>query len=218
MSREPVTVVYGVDPLCGWCFAIGEQLREARAQLAGEVTWEVALGGLVTGERVRPIALDADYLRRGLAQVEQASGRRAAEAYWTDLVGPGTWVSDSGPVVAAVVAVRDLAGDEAAMDLAHLLCDRMYLSGRAPDDPDQVRAGSAALGLDPDAVLARWRSDEGQEAAQAENARARALGVTTYPSLFVRQGRQLTPVLAGYAPAPVIVDTIRQLARRSVTA
>lgn len=202
-------VVYAVDPLCGWCFAIGDALRAARRELAGEVRWEVALGGLVTGDRVRPIREDADYLRRGIAMVRAASGRDAGAAYWRDLVDPGTWISDSGPSVRAIVAVRDLAGDDAALDTAHLLCDGMFLDGRAPDDPAQVRDVVAGLGLDVDAVLARWNSDEGRVAAEAENRRARAMGVTVYPSLFVRRGGSLVPVLTGWAPADAIVTGIR---------
>jgi protein-disulfide isomerase-like protein with CxxC motif len=34
------TVVYAVDPLCGWCFAIVDEARAARAALADTVRWE----------------------------------------------------------------------------------------------------------------------------------------------------------------------------------
>lgn len=207
-----VTVVYGVDPLCGWCFGIGEALRAARRELADEVQWEVALGGLVVGERVRPVAEDAAYLRQGLAQVERTTGRRAGPSYWREVVEPGTWISDSEPAVRAVVAVRDLAGDDAALDVAYALCDGMYLDGRTPDDPAHVRQVAADRGLDADAVLDRFSSADGRTAVQREYARARGLGITTYPSLFVRRGAALIPVVAGYAPTEAIVEGIRAAA------
>lgn len=208
-------MVYGVDPLCGWCFAIGQALAQARTELADEVRWEVALGGLVVGERVRPVREDAAYLRAGFAAVEQASGRRPGEAYWRDVVEPGTWVSDSEPAVRAVVAARDLAGDDTAIDVAHRLTDGLYLEGRTPDDPDQVERVGEAGGVGGEALLGRWRSPEAAEAVQREYARARGLGVTTYPSLFVRSagGGPLTPVLAGYAPADKIVAGVRRAMR-----
>ena len=209
------TVVYGVDPLCGWCFAIGDALRQARTELGDEVRWEVALGGLVVGERVRPVAEDADYLRAGFAAVERASGRRPGPAYWDGVVTPGTWVSDSEPAVRAVVAARDLAGDDAAVTVAHLLCDGLYLDGRTPDDPAQVEAVGETSGLGGRTLLERWESIEGRQAVIEEYARARSLGITTYPSLLVRlpgDGR-LSPGVAGFAPADAIVAGVRRAAR-----
>lgn len=48
-------VVYGYDPLCGWCFAAGPAMAEVRRTLADEVTFEVACGGLVSGEQTVPV-------------------------------------------------------------------------------------------------------------------------------------------------------------------
>ena len=213
LASDLPTVVYGVDPLCGWCFAIGDALRQARTELDGAVRWEVALGGLVVGERVRPIREDADYLNAGFAAVERASGRRPGPAYWAEVVGPGTWVSDSEPAVRAVVAARDLADDDAAVTVAHLLCDGLYLDGRTPDDPSQIEAVGEAAGIGGRALLERWESAEGRAAVALEYARARSLGITTYPSLFVRaaDGGPLVPVVAGYAPADAIVARIRRI-------
>ena len=211
VSSDLPTIVYGVDPLCGWCFAIGDALRQARTDLEGEVRWEVALGGLVVGERVRPVGEDADYLRAGFAAVERASGRRPGPAYWSEVVGPGTWVSDSEPAVRAVVAARDLADDDAAVTVAHLLCDGLYLDGRTPDDPGQIEAVGDAAGVGGSALIERWGSAEGRAAVPREYGRARRVGITTYPSLFVRLPgtTELIPVAAGFAPAGAIVEGVR---------
>lgn len=207
------TVVYAVDPLCGWCFAIGDEAGQARVLLGDTVRWEVALGGLVVGDRVGPVGEGAAYVRRNAPIAERASGRRFGEAYWRRLVDPGTWVHDSGPPVRAVVATRDLAGDEAAIDVHQALCDGMFLDGHAPDGPGQVRAVTSALGLDADAILARWGSPEGHAAAHAENARARDLGITTYPSMFLRRGPdRLWPLLTGFATSAQIVAAITDAA------
>jgi putative protein-disulfide isomerase len=212
------TVVYAVDPLCGWCFAIGDEARAARAALAESVHWEVALGGLVTGDRVGPISKDADYLRRNAPSAERASGRRFGVAYWRRLVEPGTWVHDSGPPVRAVVATRDLAGDAAAIDVHQALCDGMFVHGRAPDDPSQVQAVTSALGLDAEAIVERWQSAAGHAAARAESARARSMGITTYPSMFLRRGPHLLdPVFTGFATSAQIVAAVAEATARAGT-
>jgi putative protein-disulfide isomerase len=216
------TIVYANDPLCGWCFAIGPSLNEARRRLGSAVDWRVECGGLVVGERIRPIALDREYLRAGLAQVEQASGRRATDTYYRDVVEPGTWVSASEPACRAVLIVQEMAGTPLAMDFSHALTDALYLDGRVPDAPETVHDVALALGLDGPALIERWSSPTAPAATQSAFQRARALGVTTYPSLFlavngvsdgaespVARSPKLLPLLEGFATADTIESIVR---------
>lgn len=46
-------LIYGMDPLCGWCFGIGPAMRRVMADHP-DVPVVPVLGGLVTGERVGP--------------------------------------------------------------------------------------------------------------------------------------------------------------------
>lgn len=210
-------LVYGNDPLCGWCFAIGPALLDARARLGDLVRWRLETGLLVTGERVRPIAQDRGYLRQGLAQVEAVAGRRAGDAYWRDVVEDGTWVSDSEPAVRAVVTARELApGVELAF--SHALTDALYLEGRRPDDPDTLRALAGRFDLDGEHLVAAWASDEARRSTAEAAARARALGVETYPSLFLLEPDGTPrPLLAGYADADTIEAAVRAAVGATVT-
>ena len=77
---------------------------------------------------------------------------------------------------------------------------------------------TAALGLDADAVVARWQSPEGHAAARVENTRARGMGITTYPSMFVRRGPdQLDPLFAGFATSAQIVAVVTGATARAST-
>ena len=205
-DRRP-QVIYGNDPLCGWCFAIGPDLQEARRRLGDSVGWRIECGGLVTGERVRPVAEDRGYLERGLATVRAASGREAGPAYYDGILAEGTWVSDSEPVCRAVLVVRDLAG-EAAIDFSHRLTDSLYLHGREPDAPETIAWAATQTGLDADAVVARWLRPEARALTREGFLGARRLGVAMYPSLLVSIDGVWTTVLAGYAPADEIVERV----------
>jgi putative protein-disulfide isomerase len=209
-------LLYGNDPLCGWCFAIGPALLEARRRLGDLVRWRLETGLLVTGGRVRPIAHDRDYLRQGLAQVAAIAGRRVGDAYWRDIVEDGTWVSDSEPAVRAVVVARELApGSELAF--SHALTDALYLDGRRPDDPATLRTIAEELGLDGDEVVATWGTDAARRSTAEAATQARALGVETYPSLFLLEPDGTPrPLLAGYADADTIEATVRAAVRTPV--
>jgi putative protein-disulfide isomerase len=202
------TVVYANDPLCGWCFAIGPSLNEARERLGGDVQWHLACGGLVTGDRVRPIALDSDYLVAGFAQVKAASGREPGERYWSDVVKPGTWISNSEPACRAVLLAQQRR-PEIAMQFSHALTDALYLHGQTPDNPETLGM-VAEYGLDPVQFIAAWDTQTAVDMTAAAFAHARSLGVTTYPSLFLEVGSQLVPILAGFANASDIEARVRQ--------
>jgi putative protein-disulfide isomerase len=207
VSPERPVVVYGNDPLCGWCFAIGPDLVEAKRRTEDRFEWRIECGGLVVGERVHPIALDRDYLVAGLEQVRRATGRSAGTAYFDGLLAAGTWISNSEPSCRAVIAARSLE-PMLAIDFSHGLSDALYLEGREPDAPDTIRDVADSVGLDGVELVARWSSPE----AKAELARAfghaRAIGITTYPSLFVEWRGERIPVLAGYAGADTIVERL----------
>lgn len=203
------TVVSGNDSLCGWCFAIGPDLLQARATLGGEVDWRVETGGLVTGERVRPIAKDRDYLRQGFASVRAVAGREVGDAYWRDVVEPGTYVSDSEPAVRAVVVARELSpGSERAF--SHALTDALFLAGRVPDDPATVAHVAEQVGIDGAALAERWRTDDARAATATAFVRARRFGITTYPSLFLEAtDGSVQPLVTGYADVTSIVERVR---------
>jgi len=208
-DATPPVIVYGNDVLCGWCFATGPAIAEARRRLGDEVRWRIECGGLVVGERVRPVGADREYLIAGLAQVEMLSGRRAGSAYIERVLDVGTWVSDSEPACRAVLTAQDMA-PKSAIDFSHWLTDALYLDGRVPDDPDVLREAAAANGIDGDELVARWSGEEAQAQTSAAFQRARALGVTTYPSLFLQREGYLVPLLAGYAPAEEIESVVRR--------
>lgn len=221
MSDDDVTrptVVYGNDVLCGWCFATGPQIAEAKRRLGDAVDWRVECGGLVVGDRVRPIAADREYLVAGLAQVASVTGRRAGERYYSEVLSPGTWVSASEPACRAVLVAQEMR-PEAAVDFSHWLTDALYLDGRVPDDPSTLRDACAAHGIDDEALVTRWGTPGAAAMTRNSFSRARRLGVNVYPSLFLQVGAgPLEPLVEGYAPADDIEATIREALVGSRTA
>ncbi|HXV94127.1 MAG TPA: DsbA family protein [Pseudonocardia sp.] len=208
MSPGRPVVVYGFDPLCGWCFGFGPAFAEVRATLADEVDFVLACGGLVTGERVRPVAADAGYLRAGLVRVEAATGVRAGPGF-DALLERGTWVSDSEPVCRALYVARETAGDGPAIELGAALSRAFYVDGAEPDDPQVLRRLADGVRLDGEVLVERWSGPDARRGTAAWFARSRAAGVRTYPSLLVPLGGALLPLLEGVAPAADVVAAIR---------
>jgi len=115
-----------------------DALDEARAALGDEVRWEVAMGGLVTGARVRPVAHDAAYLTAGLQRVAEVTGRHAGAAFTARILGPGRWVADSEPPCRAILAAEELGGVDAALAVCRGLSDALYIHGQEPDRAEVI--------------------------------------------------------------------------------
>jgi putative protein-disulfide isomerase len=198
LNMKP-SIVLAFDPLCGWCFAFEPVLTQLRKKFATRFDFEIAMGGLVTGERVRPVAEDAEYLRRGLAMVEQRTGVKAGAAYFTRILEPGTWISNSEPPARAIRLARELSGEAAALDLAAAFTTALYVDGDAPDDPEVIERLATRLGLPTKPLLKRWLEPTEIDQSELSFAQERKRGILSYPSAFLKQGKgqPLLQILSG---------------------
>lgn len=209
MTERDEELIYGFDPLCGWCFAFGPTYRAVRAAHP-DLPVQMRYGGLVLGERVGPIAGHRDYLLRGLEQVRLTAGVAAGAAFLEGLLADGTYVSDSEPPCRAIYAMERLAPESAA-DFAAALPDIHYIDGRPLDDLATLAGLAERHGADPAAFAALWGSAEARTGVQAAFAAARAFGIRSYPTLLYRRGPQLQLVAQGFAPPGAAVARVAAL-------
>jgi putative protein-disulfide isomerase len=204
-------LIYGFDPLCGWCFAFRPTMAAVRAAFP-ELPIRILMGGLVVGERVRPIKHDREYLIRGLEQVRQTAGVAAGAAFFEGLLAQGTYVSNSEPPCRAVVVAKELNPTN-AYAFADSLPEAYYINGRPLDDDGVIGDLAAAQGYDRAEFLEHWHSSSARDATQAAFAAAHAQGITMYPTLRYRKGEQITTVVRGFmTPADTVaqITTLRQ--------
>jgi putative protein-disulfide isomerase len=179
MSATRLTYVF--DAYCGWCLGFGPAVRELAATRKGEVELEVVSGGLFRGPHRSPLR-EMPYVAEANRRIEQLTGARFGEGYLS-LVADGTFVMDSDAAAVGFAALRAEAPDR-ALELAGAMQHAFYVDGLSLSEPETYRALARAAGLEAGAVLARLRSAETRAAAVAGFARARELGVTSYPTLL----------------------------------
>jgi putative protein-disulfide isomerase len=211
-------LVVAFDPLCGWCFAFEPVLTQLRKNYATRFDFEIAMGGLVTGERVRPVAADADYLRRGLAMVEQRSGVKAGPAYFKRILEPGTWISNSEPPARAIRLARELSGETTALDLAAAFTSALYVDGDAPDDAKVIERLATRLELPAQELLQRWHIPQEVHNSALSFAREKNRGILSYPSAFLKQANNqpLLQVLSGAVSLEQASQVLDEIEKASV--
>jgi protein-disulfide isomerase-like protein with CxxC motif len=211
-------VIIAHDPLCGWCFGSAVETEKLADLLQTHgMLFEVRCGGLVIGERVRAVRHDADYLRAGLAQVEQVTGQRAGDRFLLGLLADGAYVSDSEPLCRLLWCIRS-HGPRTILSVGAELSSAFYRLGLPPTDRDVLAHALQCQGIEADPVLLEWDSDAAREGVASWMAEARLFGVTTYPSVLVRKPATnggpdtFEMVSSGFESAHLVFERLRHLA------
>ncbi|NJN17595.1 MAG: DsbA family protein [Oscillochloris sp.] len=208
-------LLYGFDPLCGWCFAFGPTIDAIRAEHA-DLAIELRYGGLVVGERVAPIAASRDYLRSGLAQVAQRAGVAAGDAFYNGLLSEGSYVSNSEPPCRAIWAAEQVAPDR-ALDFALALPQAFYQEGMPLDDERVLTTLAERHNIESQRLLALWRSGEARTNTQTAFIQTRAAGFTSYPTLAYQQGARTILIARGWLAPTEAVAQINNLRTQSAS-
>ena len=183
------TLIYGYDPICGWCYGAAPAIRRA----AEIVPVRIVMAGLVTGHRAGPAAAMEGYVRHASERLRAVTGRAPSEAFYDWMRGPGA-VAASGPPAVAVHAVMRLA-PEAALPFAHALTEAHYEEGLDTNDP-----GAYAPLLARHAPGVALPDIHDEDLADAAFAEGRAMGIDAFPTLILERDGAAERLPAIYDP------------------
>ena len=188
------TLIYGYDPICGWCYGAAPAIRAA----AEIIPVRLVMAGLVVGPRVGPAAEKESYVRQAAGNLRAVTGRAPSEAFFQWMRRPDA-VADSGPPAVAIDAVRR-NHPEAALRFAQAVTEAHYAEGMDPNDP----ASYAPL-LAEHAPTVTLPDIHDPGLADAAFAEGRRLGIAAFPTLLVaHDDGQITPLPMNYAPAALV--------------
>ena len=195
-------LIYGFDPLCGWCYGFAPAMRAVVAAHP-DMPVTLALPGLVTGARIGPYAEMEGYIRGASDRLRAVTGRAPSEAFFAHITTPGV-TGNSHPPIAAIAEVAE-AAPEAELAFAHAICEAHFERGADLNRPETHAEIAAELGLDlrPDPsdtarAMSRMREDA-------------AYGISSFPTLIVAEGDRgiALPSVYGLDEAVAAVGTAR---------
>ena len=192
-------IIYAYDPLCGWCYGFIPVMR-AVAEAHPVTPIDVRMGGLVTGERVAPYSAARPYIVQAAARMGDVTGRPLSDAFFEEILTRDDIVSNSAQPCAAVLAVRE-GGDplgRQALAYAHALQEAHFEEAMDVNDPATHAHVAARVGVEAPTVPDYQGA---QDAVAAEFAAARALGISSYPTVLKMADKRLSMVPLDYDPA-----------------
>lgn len=174
-------LVYGFDPLCGWCYGFGP-VMERLTRVRPELPIELVLGGLVTGDRVGPYARMVDYIRGASEQMTAVTGQALSEKFFALIEDPTT-LSASAPPSWVLMKVRE-AHPSRVLDYARVLQSMHFQEGQDLNAIDtHLRVARRIEVTLPDVSPFPEVTDTHPEIA-SEFDRARTLDIASFPTVF----------------------------------
>ncbi|MBY2918776.1 DsbA family protein [Rhizobium leguminosarum] len=193
-------LVLAADPMCSWCYGFGKQmglLLERRP-----VSLKIILGGLRAGATDVLDDAGKQFRLHHWGKVEEASG---VPFNREGLLARKGFVYDTEPVCRAVVTARILKPEADLLSVFRAFQHAFYVDALDTTDGSVLAViGSRALTelghpVSSEEFLAEWNKRSTIEEAATDFATVRAMGVSSFPTLFLKNGETLRKVGAGYA-------------------
>ena len=196
-------LIYGFDPICGWCYGAVPAMRALRQAMPG-LPIRLVMSGLVTGERVGPYAEMEGYIRGASETLKRVTGRAPSDAFFDLIRTPGVQ-GNSAPPSVAIGAVRR-ARPDAALPFAHAVIEAHFERGADLNDP--ATYASLLSEHAPGVALPDLSDPALAEAAWAEG---RAMGIRSFPTFAVVRNGQAEVLPSLYDP-DALIDAVREKA------
>lgn len=200
-------LVYGFDPLCGWCFGFIPAL-EALVRQRPDMTVQLALGGLVTGERIRPYAELAGYIKQSSERLVQVTGQHLGAAFFERILTRTDVLASSIAPSAAILQVRQ-ARPEKTLAFAHAVQRAHFEQGKDLNEPAIYADLLTQMALD--IAIELPPGQQCPDFLTAEFRATRAMGISTFPTVLVRSDGGLKPLPTTYNPGDFITQVSSHL-------
>ncbi|WP_373991754.1 DsbA family protein [Duganella sp. BuS-21] len=204
-------LLYVGDPMCSWCYGFGKEMSELLA-MHPELELEIIVGGVRAGATDVLDQAGKEFRLEHWVRVEANSGlpfNREA------LMARENFVYDTEPICRAVVTARRLAPQADLLAVFRALQQAFYVDGLDTTD-GRVLAGvvGAQLRLDVEAVLRVWEDSATVAETKADFARARSLGVRSFPALLLDTDKGIVEVSGGYAHVAQLEQNLQKALAR----
>ena len=200
-------LIYFADPMCSWCYGFSPVIAQVRQTFGRALPIQLVMGGLRPGTDQPATEQGRIELKVHWEHVHEATGLPFDDSV---LDRPG-FLYDTDPAARAVVRVRREDG-EAALLFLRRLHHAFYAQAQDVTKPEVLADLAAEFGVDRDAFLADFETDDLKHETWNDYATAQRAGVTGFPTLVGGPNEEghFGIVNRGYQPAPAVLTVLHQ--------
>lgn len=199
-------LIYFADPMCSWCYGFSPVIEEIRRAFGRALPVKAIMGGLRPGTETPMTEAAKREIVGHWTHVHEATGLPFDE-HALDREG---FRYDTDPAARAVVVARR-ESDELAVAYLGRAQRAFYAEGRDVTSAEVLADLAAELGLDPQAFLDQWNSEDAKQETWRDYAIAQRAGATGFPTLVggPNEAGVYGVVTRGYAPAEQVVGVLK---------
>lgn len=194
-NKKPL-VYYFFDPLCGWCYGFGPVMMEFYRQHKAEYNFEIVSGGMLVGNRIKPIGSMKDFLLQAYKQVEKTTGITFGDGFLKTLE-KGTAVYSSVEPSIALEVFKSYQNDE-ALAFAHDLQKAIYFDGIEPAEISHYKSLAEKWNIKGDEFVEKMKDPAFLEKAEAGFRLSKQLGVSGFPAILIYKSGQFHQISEGF--------------------
>lgn len=200
-------IIYVYDALCGWCYGFSAVMQRFYHEHRDQLNFTVLSGGMMTGDRARPIAESMAYISEAYRVVEERTGVQFGQPFLDNILHPGTYISSSEkPGMAMTLFKTAQTGRE--VEFAGELQNALYRDGLDLNVDAVYGPLVERFGLNPGEFVKHVSDAAIREQTLAEFGLVAQFGINGFPTVIVEKGENLYLVARGYVPYPTLAANI----------
>jgi putative protein-disulfide isomerase len=188
-------LIYIADPMCSWCWGFSPVIREIATQVSGRAEFSIVMGGLRSD--TGPMSEERRQGVRGhWIRVKESTG----QPFMFDLLDSTTFVYDTEPACRAVVTLRSMLGDEAALDMFDRLQAAFYAHNHDISQVGVAARIAGAAGADTGEFTRLMNTQRLKRKTREDFRRSQEWGVRGFPSILMMEAGRAALLTRGYQP------------------
>jgi putative protein-disulfide isomerase len=196
IKMQKPKIIYFFDTLCGWCYGFSPVIKQIAEKYGDHFEFEVISGGMVTGERVQPASVMANYILGAYKQVETMTSVTFGEPY-LEMLREGTRIQSSFEPALVMRTFKTFLPEKAVF-FAHDLQKANYYDGLDLNDFSNYQSLVEKYDLDWAAFFEKMETQAMQKATIQDFQIANAYEVTGFPTVFFENETVRSPLSRGF--------------------
>ncbi len=206
LKKSKIELVYVMDPHCGWCYGFGTVILELFEKYKDNpsVSFDVRPGGLFSPKIEVPAGF-ADEKRPIAKRVEELSGVKFMEVYFSDILGEGSNL-DSEPPARAILTIKELTPG-ILVPFTEKLLELEFIKGQNNSLDETILMAVEEFKIDKNSFAELYHSDAMKQKTLVEF-REVATMTSGFPILYMVVENEPVKLAGGFTPVDRLIKKI----------
>jgi len=202
---EKSKLIYVGDPMCSWCYGIAPELEELKKDFDAQLEFELVLGGL------RPYNKQTMHdLKEFLTQHWKEVHTRSGQEFNYAVLNSTRITYDTEPPCRASMIVRDIDSKK-VFSFFHATQNAFYRENKNMHEVESYFEILEDLGIEKDAFIRAFNSNEAKEKIKQDFKRAAMLEVNSFPTILLEHKGEFSIIAKGYASKEKMTARIKAI-------